>query len=78
MITVKVKLVNGNVEIFKTESYVVSKVKDMHSAILDVKVYADRKRLIHRKRHFQWFYKKFLYRPEQTELKPANSEVEKK
>lgn len=62
--TVKLKLVNGNCEIFKTESYVVSKVKDLHPDILDCKVYADNgKLLIRRRRLFQRFYKKHQYKP---------------
>lgn len=74
MITVKVKLVDGNTDIFTTEKYMVSSIKEMHPAILDVQVYADRKRLIHRRRYFQWFYKKFLYKPVQQELKPEDAE----
>ena len=62
--TVKLKLVNGNYEIFKTESYVVSKIKDLHPDILDCKVYADNGRLlIRRRRLFQRFYKKYQYKP---------------
>ena len=62
--TVKLKLVNGNYEIYKTDSYVVSKIKDMHPDILDCKVYADNGRLlIRRRRLFQRFYKKYQYKP---------------
>ncbi len=62
--TVKVKLVNGNFEIFKTDSYIVSKTKDLHPDILDCKVYADNgKLLIRRRRLFQRFYKKYQYKP---------------
>ena len=62
--TVKLKLVNGNYEIFKTESYVVSQTKDLHPDILDCKVYADNGRLlIRRRRLFQRFYKKYQYKP---------------
>ncbi len=68
MITVKVKLVDGNTDIFTTDRYTVSTIKQMHPAILDVKVYSGRKLLIHKRRHFQWFYKKFQYIPVQEEL----------
>jgi hypothetical protein len=76
MITVKVKLIDGNIDIFTTDKYMVAPIRQMHPAILDVKVYADRKLLIHKRRPFQWFYKKFLYKPERVELKQVDTEVE--
>lgn len=68
---VKLKTVQGNIEIFRTKSYVISKVKDMHPDILDVKVYSETGHLLaHRWRWRQRFYKKYIYKPVQTELKP--------
>ena len=62
--TVKLKLVNGSTEIFKTENYMLSKVKDMHPDILDCKVYHESGKLLaHRRRRFQKFYIKFQYKP---------------
>lgn len=75
MITVKVKLVHGNIEVFETESYNLSPVKQMHPGILEVWVYAEGKKLAHIKRHFQKFYKKFLYKPVQEELKPEGEKA---
>lgn len=69
MVTVKVKLVNNNVEVFTTESYVVGLKKDLHPDILSVDVYAGSKKVYHMQRHFHWFYKKFLYKPIQKEIK---------
>lgn len=63
MVVVKLKLVNGNTEILSAENYVVSSVKDMHPDILDVKVYVGTKVIKHSRRYFQWFYKKYLYKP---------------
>lgn len=77
MITVKVKLVDGNTDIFTTDKYMIAPIKQMHPAILDVKVYADRKLMIHKRRAFQWFYKKFQYKPVQQELKPEGAEAPK-
>lgn len=74
MVTVRVKLVDGNIEVFTTDKYMVSSVKDMHSAILDAKVYAGSKCIVHRHRWFQKFYKKFIYKPVQQELKPEDAE----
>lgn len=70
--TVRIKNIDGNVETFETKEYLVSKKKDMHPAILDVRVYAGSRCIVHRHRWFQKFYKKFLYKPVQTELKPEN------
>ena len=71
MVTVKVKTVKGTTEIFNTESYVIGAKKDLFPDLLDVKVYAGSRMVFHIRRHFQWFYKRFLYKPAQTELKPA-------
>jgi hypothetical protein len=69
MVTVKVKTVKNTIEVFNTESYIISEKKDLHPDLLDVKVYVGSRMVCHIKRHFQWFYKKFLYKPVQTELK---------
>lgn len=63
MLIVKLKLVNGRTEIFQTEGYVVSTIKEMVPEILDVKVYIGNKVVKHSRRKFQWFYKKYLYKP---------------
>jgi len=72
MVTVKVKTVKNTVEVFNTESYIIVQKKDLHPDLLEVTVYAGSKCVMHIKRHFQWFYKKYLYKPLQTELKPEN------
>lgn len=67
---VKLKLVKGAYEVFRTRSYMVGSIKDMHPDILDVKIYTDAGiRIFHRKRRRQRFYEKYLYKPVQTELK---------
>lgn len=74
MVTVKVKTVKDTIEVFNTESYVIGKKKNLHPDLLDVKVYIGSKCVKHVKRHFQKFYKKFLYKPVQTELKSENAD----
>lgn len=69
MVTVKVKTIHNTIEIFNTESYVIGKKKDMHPDLLTIDVYAGSRKVFHTSRHFQWFYKKFLYKPVQQELK---------
>lgn len=69
MVTVKVKTVHDTVEVFNTESYVIGKKKNLHPDILEATVYAGSRKVYHVRRWFQKFYKKFLYKPIQTELK---------
>ena len=73
MVTVKVKTVHNTIEVFNTESYVIGKKKDMHPDLLTIDVYAGSRKVFHMNRHFQWFYKKFLYKPVQQELKPEET-----
>ena len=75
MTTAKVKLVDGSVDIFNTEKYILSPVKLMHPDILEVWIFTDGKKIAHVKRHFQKFYKTFLYKPVQQELKPEGEEA---
>lgn len=70
MVTVKVKTVKGTLEVFNTDSYLISPIKDMHPDLLEIHVYAGSKCIVHQRRPFQTFYKKFLYKPVQQELKP--------
>lgn len=63
MLIVKLKMVNGQTEIFHTEGYIVSTIKEMMPEILEVKVYIGNKVIKRSRRKFQWFYKKFLYKP---------------
>lgn len=74
--TVKIKNIDGNIETFETENYLIGSKKEMHPAILDVKVYTGGRLIVHRRRHFQKFYKKYLYKPVQQELQPENAEPE--
>jgi hypothetical protein len=76
MVTVKVKTVKDTIEVFNTESYVIGKKKDLHPDLLTVDVYAGSRKVYHMRRYFQWFYKKFLYKPERVELKQVDTEVE--
>ena len=69
MFICKVKTVHGTTEIFETEKYIISTVKDMHPDILEVSVYSGDKRIAHSKRHFQGVYKKFFYKPLREEVK---------
>lgn len=69
MVTVKVKTVKNTIEVFNTESYIIRPKSDLHPDLLVVDVYVGSRKVFHMRRHFQWFYKKFLYKPLQTTLK---------
>lgn len=74
MITIKIKTVNGDVETFTTEKFTVGEKKKWYPEILDIRVFIETRCVLHKKRHLQWFYKKFLYKPSQIELKPDGAE----
>lgn len=78
MVTVKVKTIHNTTEIFNTESYTIGKKKDMHPDLLSITVYAGSRKVFYVRRWFQIFYKKFLYKPIQTELKQEVTPTTKK
>ena len=43
--TVMLELANGNTEIFKTENYIIGKVKDFHPMICKISIYDNGKNL---------------------------------
>lgn len=76
MITVLIKAVDGSTEIYEIDKFKFSTKKDLHPGILEATAYsASGKKLKKIKRHFQKFYIKFKYKPEQVELKPAEEET---
>ena len=78
MVTVKVKTIHDTVEVFNTESYTIGNKKNLHPDLLEVTVYAGSRKVYHMRRWFQKFYKKFLYKPIQTELKQEETNPSKK
>ena len=60
--TVKVKRADGFVEVFETDRYTVSTVKELHPAILKAEVFTSNGfRLACIKRRFSFFYKHFVF-----------------
>lgn len=76
--TVKAKLVNGNIETFDTPNYVLGPAKEMHPDIISVKVYSGSKLIASRSRLFPAIYKKFIYKslpvPEPAPLTPEEQQ----
>lgn len=68
--TVKLYRADGQIEIFKTENYVICKIKDFHPIICKVEVYTDSGKLIaKKKRHFIWYYKNFSFKTKEVQDK---------
>lgn len=61
--TVKTKTIKGTTEIFETDGYIISSIRDMHPDILKVHVYSNGKLIAKKKRKFIFLYKKFFYKP---------------
>ena len=65
---VKVKRADGFVEVFETNSYMLTTVKALHPAILKAEVFAENgKRIACVKRPFPFIYKHFIFKPEMLE-----------
>lgn len=77
MVVVKLKMVDGNTDVFLAEKFSLCPVKEMHPDILDAKVYADGKLIAGKKRLFQWVYKKFIYKPLPVEQNATEHELVK-
>ena len=61
---VKLALVNGNTEMFETNSFVCAPMKDLNPDILKCEVFdTSGKRRFVSERFFKSFYKKYLYKP---------------
>ena len=61
LMTVKVTLANGTIEIFRTEKYNVSSAKDFHPLIIKVEIFDNGKRIAKRKRAFSFWYRRFTF-----------------
>ena len=62
--TIRLELVNGSTEMFETDKYVVSSIKDLHPDILKAEVYSDfGKKIASIKRPHQKRYIKYEYKP---------------
>ena len=75
---IKVRRVDGFVELFSTDKYTLTTVKELHPAILRAEVFTDGgKRIACIKRPFPFIYKHFVFKPEMLEgliLQPEATE----
>lgn len=73
---VKVKRVDGFVELFSTNEYTLTTIKELHPAILRADVFTDNgKRLACIKRPFPFIYKHFIFKPEMLKSLTPQSET---
>lgn len=77
--TVKVLWADNNIEIFESDKYVISPVKNFHPGIVSVEVWNGNKRIAKKKRFFSFWYSHITFRSEkiQNELKRIIAENEK-
>lgn len=75
---VKVKLANGNTEVFETQNYVIGSDKDFHPMIMQIEIYDSGKRIAVRRRKFGWWYKHFIFPTDyvQDKIKKLNEQKE--
>ena len=65
--TIKTELANGNYEIFESNGYNVSTVKDMHPMIVAISVYNNGKRIFKKSRFCKWWYKHITFKTEKVQ-----------
>lgn len=75
--TIITELANGNIEIFESENYVISKPKDFHPLILKVSVYSNNRKLKSISRRFKFIYKHFIFKSEKVQTLLKNLEEQK-
>lgn len=64
---VKVELADGTTEIFESQNYKISRVKDFHPIICKVEVFSDGVKIKTVKRPFVFFYKHFTFKSEKVQ-----------
>ena len=76
--TVITELANGNTEVFETNNYVVSKIKDFHPLICKIKIYENGKKIFQLSRVWVWFYKHFTFKTEKIQTILKNIDEQRK
>ena len=59
---VKAELADGTTDIFETDNYKISNLKDFHPMICSVEIYSGTKRIKKISRRFKFFYKHFIFK----------------
>ena len=68
---VKAELADGTADIFETDNYKISTLKDFHPMICSVEIYSVTKRIKKISRRFKFFYKHFIFKSSKVQNKLA-------
>lgn len=61
--TIKLYRADGEIELFRTDNYVLGKAKDFHPLICKAEVFTDNGKLLaKRARRFSWYYKHVTFK----------------
>lgn len=58
---IKIKTVDNIIELFHSDNFVISEIKDFRPEIISVEVFSNGKRIAKRKRLFPSIYKRFIF-----------------
>jgi len=67
--TIKTELANGTYEIFESQGYNISTIKDMHPMILSVTIFDNGKRIFKKSRFFNWWYRHVTFKSAEVQKK---------
>ena len=65
--TVKAELADGTIDVFETDNYKISTLKNFHPMICSVEVYSGTKRIKKVSRKFKFFYKHFIFKSKKVQ-----------
>lgn len=65
--TVKAELADGTIDVFETDNYKISTLKNFHPMICTVEVYSGTKRIKKVSRKFKFFYKHFIFKSKKVQ-----------
>ncbi len=68
---VKAELADGTTDIFQTDNYKISTLKDFHPMLCSVEIYSGTKRIKKISRRFKFFYKHFIFKRRKVQNKLA-------
>lgn len=68
---VKAELADGTTDIFQTDIYKISTLKDFHPMLCSVEIYSGTKRIKKISRRFKFFYKHFIFKSRKVQNKLA-------
>lgn len=65
--TILLKLADGTTDCFESGNYKISRVKDMHPAIVSVSIFTGKRRIAKKTRPFSFWYKHITYKSKKVQ-----------